>query len=316
MKRIDTHNRRLGSGCAPAALTLALALALAAASIGPAGALTKSSAAKISAAKTSATDPSWRPEVSERLVKLPASYLKKSLDRDFATSGLGLAIAGLDDDIGFKSRTLSDLDGAIGKADGEVRTELRHQFLAEKRAYLELVSRKHALRRKHVAAKKRVLEGLMARLTRDQAAMTPARQKLVHTQVAARQRFAATVSAVDVRLLATSSAPDSRYAREYGKNLTALETLMRAIDDHPMNAQPVIDGQMVTKGDYVRQLIADTDAEIALIQQEETILGYMAKLIALDATALSEHVGDAERIDSDITDRTDLTSAIDYFVGK
>lgn len=310
MKPIDTHNRRLGSGCAPVALTLALtlalALALAAASIGPAGAL----------AEIPGADPSWQPEVSERLVKLPASYLKKSLDRDFAKSGLGLAIEGLDDDIGFKSRTLSDLDGAIGKADGAVRTELRHQFLAEKRAYLELVSRKHALRRKHVAAKKRVLEGLMARLTRDAAAMTPARQKLVHAQVAARQRFAATVSAVDVRLLATSSAPDSRYSREYGKNLTALETLMRAIDDHPMNAQPVIDGQMVTKGDYVRQLIADTDAEIALIQQEETILGYMAKLIALDATALSEHVGDAERIDSDVTDRTDLTSAIDYFVGK
>ena len=115
---------------------------------------------------------------------------------------------------------------------------------------------------------------------------------------------------------ATSAAPDSRYSREYGKNLTAMETLIRAIDDHPMNAQPVISGQVVTKGDYVRQLIADTDAEIALIQQEEMILGYMAKLIALDATKLSENVADAERIDSDITDRTSLTSAVDLFIAK
>ena len=261
-------------------------------------------------------DPTWRPEVSERLVKLPATYLKKSLDRDFAKSGLGLAIQDLDDEIGFKSRTLGDLHGAIGKADGEVRTELRHQLLAEKRAYLELVSRKHALRRRHVVAKKRVLEGLMARISRDEAGMTPARETLIASQVAARQRFEATVPAVDIKLLATSAAPESRYSREYGKNLTAMETLMRAIDDHPMNAQPVIDGQAVSKADYLRQLIADTDAEIALIQQEESILGYMAKLIALDATALTEQVGDDDRIDSDVTERTGITSVFDLFVRK
>ena len=298
MERIQAHMQRPGSRCA----ILAIALVL----VAPAGTL----------AKTKATDPSWRPEVSERLIKLPATYLKKSLDRDFARSGLGLAIESVDDEIGFKSQTLVDLNGAIGKADGAVRTELRHQFLAEKRAYLELVSKKHAMRRKHVAAKKRVLEDLLGRLVQDEAAMTPARQTLIHSQVAARQRFEASIPAVDIKLLATSAAPESRYARQFGKNLTAQETLIRAIDDHPMNAQPVIDGQAVTKGDYVRQLIADTDAEIALIQQEETILGYMAKLIALDATALSEQVADAERIDSDVTDRTGLTSAVNFFVGK
>ncbi len=298
MKRIESLMRR--PRWPWAALATAVALAT------PSGTI----------AKTPVDDPSWRPEVSERLVKLPATYLKKSLDRDFAKSGLGLAIQGVDDEIGFKSRTLGDLQGAIGKADGEVRTELRHQFLAEKRAYLELVSKKHAMRRKQVAAKKRVLEGLLQRLGRDEAAMTPARQKLIESQAVARQRFESSVSAVDIKLLATSAAPDSRYSREYGKNLTAMETLARAIDDHPMNAQPVIDGQAVTKGDYVRQLIADTDAEIALIQQEEMILGYMAKLIALDATALSEQVADAERVDSDVTDRTGLTSVVNFFVGK
>jgi len=294
-----THIGRLRAGCAAAALLIAV-LALSGGAV----------------AKTSPADPSWRPEVSERLVKLPASYLKKSLDRDFAKSELGLAIGQINDDIGFKSRTLSDLNGAIGKADGAVRTELRHQFLAEKRAYLELVAKKHALRRKHVAAKKQVLQGLMERINRDAASMTPARHKLIQSQVAARQRFEATVSAVDVKLLATSSAPESRYSREYAKNLTAMEALMRAIDDHPMNARPEIEGQAVSKADYVRQMIADTDAEIALIAQEETILGYMAKLIALDATALSEQVADAEAVDSDVTEKTDITSAVGFFVGK
>lgn len=306
MNRTESHDaprhtpRHARRSAAVAATAIALAMA------GP----------TIARAATAPVDPTWRPEVSERLVKLPATYLKKSLDRDFARSGLGIAIQNLDDEIGFKSRTLGDLQGAIGKADGEVRTELRHQFLAEKRAYLDLVSRKHALRRKHVAAKKRVLEQLMGRIARDKAEMTPARAKLIEKQTAARQRFESTVSAVDVKLLATSAAPDSRYSREYGKNLTAMETLMRAIDDHPMNAEPVIDGRAVSKGDYIRQLIADTDAEIALIEQEETILGYMAKLIALDALALSEQVADAERIDSDVTESTGITSAVGFFVGK
>jgi hypothetical protein len=42
----------------------------------------------------------------------------------------------------------------------------------------------------------------------------------------------------------------------------------------------------------------------------------MAKLIALDAMALAEQVDDAERVDSDVTERTDITSAVDFFVGK
>ena len=40
----------------------------------------------------SKTLPSWSPKSSERLVKLPPSYLKKSLDRDLAESQLGTAI--------------------------------------------------------------------------------------------------------------------------------------------------------------------------------------------------------------------------------
>ena len=40
----------------------------------------------------------WQPQSSERLVKLPPSYLKKSLDRDFAGSGLGQALKSTETD--------------------------------------------------------------------------------------------------------------------------------------------------------------------------------------------------------------------------
>ena len=41
---------------------------------------------------TSKELPSWSPTSSERLVKLPPSYLKRSLARDLAESQLGTAI--------------------------------------------------------------------------------------------------------------------------------------------------------------------------------------------------------------------------------
>jgi len=36
--------------------------------------------------------PAWKPQSSERLVKLPPRYLEKSIDHDFATSALGSAM--------------------------------------------------------------------------------------------------------------------------------------------------------------------------------------------------------------------------------
>lgn len=261
-------------------------------------------------------DPSWRPEASERLVKLPASYLKKSLEHDFAQSELGQALRDIDDEIGFKTLTLGDLQGAVERADGELRTELRHQFLAEKRAYIDLIARKHELRRKHLETKQRLFEKVLDKLSSDQRAMTPARLELVARQESARQRFQASASKVDLELLRTSAAPESKYAREYAKNLTAIETLVRAIDEHPMNDAPELEGMEVTKQEYLHQMLADAQAELALLDQEDTVLGYMAKLVALDAMALSEDVMDAELVDSDVPESTSVTGAVGFFVGN
>ena len=38
-----------------------------------------------------ATVPEWNPKSSEKLVKLPSNYLKKTLTNDFAQSALGVA---------------------------------------------------------------------------------------------------------------------------------------------------------------------------------------------------------------------------------
>ena len=138
--------------------------------------------------------PTWQPKVSERLVKLPPAYMKKSLDRDFARSALGQAVQDIEREIALKTQTLADLQRATEQADGDVLIELKHQFLAEKRGYLDLMQQKQDMQRKQVATRHRVLEKLLAKLNRKSGGLNPARQKLVDQQSAARQRFNASAS--------------------------------------------------------------------------------------------------------------------------
>lgn len=265
-------------------------------------------------AYASGGDPSWQPQASERLVKLPASYLKRSLEQDFTRSELGQALRDMDMEIIFKAETLTDLQAAIDVSEGEVQTDLRHQFLVEKREYIDLVSRKIELRRKALEKKSGVLEKLMKRMGQEDASLTPVRRELIARQDKARARFQASMSSVDMELLETSVMPESKYSQQFATNLSAIDSLTQAIEGHAMNQAPEIDGVAVTREGYVRQMIADTQAELELIGQEENILGYMAKLVALDATALADEVADAELVDSDTPNGETLTSAVKFFV--
>lgn len=265
-------------------------------------------------AYASGGDPSWQPQASERLVKLPASYLKRSLEQDFTRSELGQALRDMDTEISFKAETLTDLQAAIDVSEGEVQTDLRHQFLVEKREYIDLVSRKIELRRKALEKKSGVLEKLMKRMGQEDASLTPVLRELIARQDEARARFQASMSSVDMELLETSVMPESKYSQQFATNLSAIDSLTQAIEGHAMNQAPEIDGVAVTREGYVRQMIADTQAELELIGQEENILGYMAKLVALDATALADEVADAELVDSDTPNGETLTSAVKFFV--
>lgn len=265
-------------------------------------------------AYASGGDPSWQPQASERLVKLPASYLKRSLEQDFTRSELGQALRDMDTEISFKAETLTDLQAAIDVSEGEVQTDLRHQFLVEKREYIDLVSRKIELRRKALEKKSGVLEKLMKRMGQEDASLTPVLRELIARQDEARARFQASMSSVDMELLETSVMPESKYSQQFATNLAAIDSLTLAIEGHAMNQAPEIDGVAVTREGYVRQMIADTQAELELIGQEENILGYMAKLVALDATALADEVADAELVDSDTPNGETLTSAVKFFV--
>lgn len=267
-------------------------------------------------ARTDGVDPSWQPQASERLVKLPADHLRKSLDSDFARSELGEALRQAEADITLKAQTLGDLQGAIERAKGDVRTELRHQFLAEKQKYISLVARRHDLGRKHFRTRERVFEQLLEKLGRDESRSSPARLDLMEKQELARKRFAASLGKVDLNLLATSAAPESRYAREHTRNTAAIEALSQAIREHPANREPMVDGEALTKQDYIRQLLSDAQAGLALLEQEESILGYMAKLVALDASALSDELAEPETAGVPAREKAGLAADVEIFTRR
>ncbi len=266
---------------------------------------------------TAATgDESWNPVVSERLIKLPANYLKKAIDHDFAKSSLALAIDDNKELTRLKTMTLRDLQSAIDAAEGELRVELRHQFLAEKRAYLELVARTQDLRRRQASTKIRLYGKMLDRLSRDGAALTPQHAALVEKQKVAQRRFESSIGAVDLKLFGNASVSESKYSREYAKNLAAIERLVSAIESHPMNSRAEIDGKAVSKQDYLRQVVTEAEADVALLDQEETVLGYMAKLIALDAMALSDAVVAEDSAVEPPAKAASVTSAVEFFVTR
>jgi hypothetical protein len=246
----------------------------------------------------SKTLPSWSPKSSERLVKLPPSYLKKSLDRDLAESQLGTAIKSNNENIGQKGNTLSDLQRAIETSEGEMRLELRHQFLAEKRAYLDLMERQIDLDRKQAKTRLRLYERMLKDFGNKKANKSAGVKDLVEKQTLARDRFKSSLAQVDLKVFETASFSQSRYAVKHGKNVQAIEKLLNHIKQHNMNQSLTADGVEMTKEEFIRHMATDAEVQLALADQDDTILGYMAKLVALDAMALSEETMDADDADS------------------
>ena len=208
-------------------------------------------------------------------------------------------------------QSLKDLKMAVRDADGEVKTEIRHHLLAEKRSFIHIMSNKNEMRRKQLVTKLRLFERMLKKLGESNAQMTKSREKLVDKQEAAKKRFHASLSTVE-----NDAIPESKYSQKYAKNMTAIGKLVSRIGSHRMNSSINADGRLLTKEEYIRGLLAETQSEISILEQEETILGYMAKLVALDALVLSEEALDAVLINSDLPVNSGPAEAADFFLSN
>lgn len=280
--------------------TAALALCLAA-SIG------------LSEAAEAATGADWSPRASEELVKLPTAYLEKAIDRDFESSGLGGRLREIDQAIADKAQTISDLKAASAEAEGDLAVELTHQMLAEKHGYVELLGERQDLRRRKAEASIRLYEDL-ARRAKSERRRQSEDSGALHLQLReARARMETAIDAVDLNLLDNPGLRESRYGVEYDRNKAAIDKLAESVADHRMNFDADRDGPL-DRESYLEERLQMAHAEVALLDQEENILAYMAKLVALDAMALALDVEGGDPGSASVSaDRSPAASA-DLFV--
>jgi hypothetical protein len=82
---------------------------------------------------------------------------------------------------------------------------------------------------------------------------------------------------------------ETNFSKAFDKNMAAISALKDAIASHRMQSRLGLDSG-TTKSDVLRQLMLDTEADLALIGIETELLGHMAHLLSLDAMALAEDV--------------------------
>ena len=157
---------------------------------------------------------------------------------------------------------------------------------------------------------------MLAQMSQDKAGETPAKRELIKNQDAARSRFESSLPAVDMAVFRSSTAPESKYSVKYSENVAAIEQLVARIQNHKMNSAIISDGEQITKQDYLRQMLADSQAELAIRDQEDSILGHMAKLVSLDAMGLAEETMDADLAAGEVPGKTALAHAIQYFMSN
>ena len=234
----------------------------------------------------------WQPQISEKILMLPSKHLKNAIERDFASSLLASDMQTLDEDIQSKVTAIGKLQENQHMYEGEESLEITHQIISGKRDYLELMSGQLDLKRQQLETKRNLYQRLM-RQARASSIQSPQIEQHHLAIDAARVRSGAVETQLRDELFFSTNLEESKFGSEYAENRAAIEQLRSAISDHPANQRIVINGEPVTKAEELNGLMLGVEAELALLSMEEEVIGYMAKLLSLDAMAFAEKVAEA-----------------------
>jgi hypothetical protein len=223
---------------------------------------------------------------------LPSKHLENAVERDFASSLLASDMQTLDEDIQSTVTTIGKLQENQHLYEGEESFEVTHQIIAGKRDYLEMMSGQLDLKRQQLETKRSLYQRLM-RQARASSIQSPQVEQHHLAIDAARVRSGAVETQLRDELFFSTNLEESKFGSEYAENRAAIEQLRSAISNHPANQQIVINGEPITKAEELNGLMLGVEAELALLSMEEEVIGYMAKLLSLDAMAFAEKVAEA-----------------------
>ena len=254
----------------------------------------------------------WRPVVTERLVRIPARHLERAIQRDYAASGLAGAIGEIEGRISAQRSAISDIEAAIeGTPDDAVVRELRHRLLREKRDLLAAFGERTDLDRSRLETKIRLMERLRKKHDRRRSASQSAEESIDRHRTEARARLEAASAKVADALADSGRMPDSAYSEAYERNEAALDRLREAIAAHPMNRDGGAgDGDPASA---IARVLAESEAKLAVLSQEEAVIGHMARLLSLDAQSFAKEMEEMDGGTSDGGSANSVVSVVDLF---
>ena len=257
----------------------------------------------------------WKPEASDRLIKLPANIIEKRVEKDFSASPMARRLADVDSQMTDKTTRIAQLQEALQQTSGDARVNIKYELVQQKSDYLDLLQESHTLRKQAATQKQGVYQDVLQQYRNQHGtAQNPDRLQLQQRQQSALARMEQVMAQVDKNLMHAGFNESSPYADEYAQNVANIDLLREKIATHKANASPMLNGAEVSSEEYLRQLLLNISMEQSLLHQEGVMLEYMARIVALDAQELEYQIAYGE--DADFTrSRTvnKASKAVDLF---
>jgi hypothetical protein len=233
-------------------------------------------------------DQQWRPQLSEKILLLPPKHMNDAIEQDFSKSGLAQNMTNVETQLSDQVSAIDQLKQNLSRYNGQEQIEARHQIIVGKKTYIELLGQQIDLKRERLHTKLGLLKRLDRNLSRDTAQQKTA-SDVAQLQADAKSRIEGISSKLREQIALETLTKETNFSKAFDKNMAAISALKDAIANHRMQSRLGLDSG-ATKADMLRQLMLDTEADLALIEIETELLGHMAHLLSLDAMALAEDV--------------------------
>jgi len=230
----------------------------------------------------------WNPQLSERILLLPPKRLNDVIEQDFSKSGLAVNMTDIETEISGQASLISELSENLDNYQNEAKIEARHQVIVGKKNYIELLGEQTALKQLRLTTKLTLLQRLERTLAQNDK-KNKQRTEVQKIQSELQKKSTMIAAKLKEEISLETLKAESNFSKAFDKNMAAISSLKASIANHNMQSNSAIDTD-ASKVEIIRRMMVDTEAELALVDIENELLGHMAHLLSLDAMALAEDV--------------------------
>lgn len=255
----------------------------------------------------------WQPQLSEKILMLPPKHLNDVIEKDFGKSGLANHMTSIESQISEQVSLINELASNINNYENAERIEARHQIIVGKKNYIELLGEQNVLKRQRIKTKLNLLGNLENAVTRN-SHRTENQSEISELQNELKSRSNEVAAKLTQEISLETLQEESKFSKAFNKKMTAISALKDAIASHRMVSQSGIDANL-SKAEIIREMKLDTEAELALVDIENELLGHMAHLLSLDAMALAEDAASQTfDVATNVTNFSTASDAVSLFI--